>query len=65
MSEQIGIDAPVMCVDLSWPFESIWPCEDCTPWHVEMLTTDDDKVFVRHWHAAGCLTLATLLGRDT
>jgi hypothetical protein len=33
----------------------IWPRVDCGPWHAEVIAREDGYVFVREWHAIGCL----------
>lgn len=33
----------------------IWPCDDCLPWHIEVV--DDPATgspIVREWHSVGC-----------
>lgn len=59
--------APILSVDLT-PWEQdgtpieVWPCNDCLPWHIEVVTDEDDEVWVREWHAAECPTFKELLG---
>ena len=32
----------------------IWPCQNCLPFHAEVVLDDDGDVFVREWHAVEC-----------
>ena len=51
--------APVLSVDLAADGYQIWPCNDCLPWHTEVIH-DYHGLFVREWHAAECPTLASI-----
>ncbi len=54
--------APVLSVDLAAEGYQIWPCNDCLPWHAEVVVEDgSDFLYVREWHAAECPTLAEVL----
>lgn len=57
----LGYTAPVLSVDLDCEGWEIWPCVECLPWHLEVLT-GDRGVFVREWHAAECPRLVDLIG---
>ena len=52
--------APVLSVDLAADGYQIWPCDECLPWHAEVIE-DDDGTFVREWHAAECPVLADVM----
>lgn len=55
---QLGrqLTEPVLPFDYRWaPGESVWPCRDCLPWHVEvLLDRHQGSVLLREWHAPGC-----------
>jgi len=55
--------APVLSVDLSVDGE-IWPCTDCLPWHLEVISIVERQARVREWHAADCPTLRELLDEE-
>lgn len=57
----LSYSAPVLSVDLAGASGEIWPCTDCLPWHLEVVTDDDRDPCVREWHAADCPTLRELL----
>ena len=51
--------APIGSVDLAAFNEDgeayeIWPCQNCLPFHAEVVLDDDGDVFVREWHAVEC-----------
>ncbi|GAA2530903.1 MULTISPECIES: hypothetical protein [Streptomyces] len=54
----VTYSAPVGSVDLMAfdddgnPYE-IWACEDCLPWHAEVVLVEGE-VLVREWHAVDC-----------
>jgi hypothetical protein len=62
-------DAPVGSIDLAAfnsegePYQ-IWGCNDCLPWHAEVIREDDGVIIVREWHAVGCETFRSLLAED-
>lgn len=62
---KLDYGAPVAWVDLAafdsdgTPF-AIWPCNDCLPWHVEVIEADSGAVLAREWHAVDCPTLQKL-----
>jgi hypothetical protein len=48
-------DAPVLPFDYEPDDSPIWPCPDCYPWHVEVVTDPETGCpLVREWHAIGC-----------
>jgi hypothetical protein len=57
--------APVAWIDLAadeddgTPCE-IWPCNDCLPWHIEVIQ-EDGNVYIREWHAVDCPLFQDLL----
>jgi hypothetical protein len=61
-------DAPVGSVDLA-AFDDdgtayeIWPCDECLPWHAEVVV-EEDYVFVREWHAVACARFQDLMRRS-
>jgi len=57
--------APVGSIDLAAEMDdgtpyAIWPCDDCLPWHAEVVR-DGEDVFVREWHAVDCQQFQELL----
>lgn len=61
MPNDTSYAAPVMPVDCFYRVgQSIWPCEECLPWHFELAFEPDGTVFIREWHAVGCQALARL-----
>ncbi len=38
----------------------VWPCDECLPWHVEVIR-EDGHIYLREWHAAECPTLTHVL----
>ena len=54
MSAKTTYDAPVMFYDHPPDGDPVWPCDDCLPWHVEVLIDPDGSPRIRQWHAIGC-----------
>lgn len=50
----VTLNAPVAFFDYPPDGESIWPCHDCLPWHIEVLLDPDGSPRIREWHAIGC-----------
>lgn len=59
---KVDYAAPMLSVDLEAFGYEIWPCEECLPWHLEVVVDATDHVLVREWHAAECPVLLELLG---
>ncbi|MDO4058029.1 hypothetical protein QKG53_14495 [Clavibacter michiganensis] len=53
----VNYSAPVMPFEYEPDGESIWPCNECLPWHVEIVNNDVEGLLVREWHAVGCSSL--------
>lgn len=54
---QVTRSAPVLPFDYPWEAgDTLWPCGDCLPWHVEIYFAEDsdDAPWWREWHAVGC-----------
>lgn len=64
----VTYSAPIGSVDLEafkqdgTPHE-IWPCNDCLPWHAEVVRVDGE-VLVREWHAVDCEQFQRLVSGD-
>lgn len=56
-SNDRNMTAPVLPFDYPIDSDPIWPCHECLPWHVEVVTPDEGEPFVREWHAVGCSVL--------
>ena len=56
--------APVLPFEWVWEdSETIWPCADCTAWHVDLYECPDlGTMMVREWHAVGCRIWAEVDG---
>ncbi|MFJ9460922.1 hypothetical protein ACIRST_38365 [Kitasatospora sp. NPDC101447] len=60
--------APVGSIDLpafednGTPYE-IWPCNDCYPWHFEVIR-EGSEILVREWHAVDCTLFQQLLANE-
>jgi hypothetical protein len=50
----VNYAAPIAFFDHPQDGEPLWPCPDCLPWHVEVLTDPDGRIRIRQWHAIGC-----------
>ena len=59
----LGRSAPVGSVDLECDAFAIWPCEECLPWHVEIVRDpgDSEHILAREWHAIDCSLFQELL----
>ena len=67
-TRQTGYTAPVMPVE--WMVnpsdpQRIHPCFHCLPWHAEVVVDHPEGgVWVREWHAIGCVELAFWLHEE-
>jgi hypothetical protein len=53
--KKITYNAPVWAFEYEPDDQPIWPCHDCLPWHLEVVTDSPEApVLVREWHAEGC-----------
>lgn len=49
------LNAPVLAFEYPAEDEVVWPCNDCLPWHVEVVKDPEDgEILIREWHAIGC-----------
>lgn len=60
----VTYSAPVGSIDLAAIGYVIWPCNDCLPWHVEIIRADDGEIIAREWHAVDCEHFQDLLRDD-
>jgi hypothetical protein len=64
---RIHMNAPVVPVDLLGGDEhgqpvTQWSCDDCLPWHFEVIREPDSEyIYIREWHAIDCATLAYIV----
>ncbi|MEU5958755.1 hypothetical protein [Streptomyces sp. NPDC047525] len=64
----VTYSAPVGSVDLNafkqdGTSHEIWPCNDCLPWHAEVVRVDGE-VLLREWHAVDCEQFQRLVFDD-
>ncbi len=58
-------DSPVMPIEYPVDSDPIWPCQECQPWHIDIVrepqADGSDLLMVREWHAVSCPTYQALL----
>lgn len=56
---------PVVPIEYPADDDSIHPCNDCLPWHVEVVKDHPEGgVWVREWHAVDCEAVERWLSPD-